>query len=220
MSEKSTETLLTTPQERKSGIIQTNGDENQIKAQVTMALSALDSRYKENIAAYAQELHDYTHQIDTTRINLDLLIKQKVPHRKMLEAVEKEIDHEIRMLTYFTEQWVQKCMIVAALENEVKQWDHSRMNDRLFFSKKEELTQLNIEIEALELSLLKHELEKQNLLLKIEPLEHKIYALEKTMQELESRKRYIESSYLHRITQVAPVAQPQLAAKTVKKESL
>jgi len=217
---QSTEYMPITQSADKSHLAQRDEHANHIKAQVTVALSALDSRYKENIAAYAQELHDCTHQIDTARINLELLMKQKAPHSAILSEIEKEIDHEMRMLTYFTEQWIQKTVILSELEQEVKQLEQSEKNDALFHSKRVELQHLHTEIEDLELSVLKHELEKQNCLLKLEPIEHKIYALQKTMQELESKKRYIESSYLHRITQVAPAAQPQLSEKAEEKEVL
>jgi hypothetical protein len=62
----------------------------------------------------------------------------------------------------------------------------------------------------MELTLLNYELEKQNLVLKIEPIERKIYTLEQNIRELESKKRYIETSYLHRVSQVAPAQSPKL----------
>ena len=188
----------------------------QITAQVTMALSALDSRYKENIADYAQALHDCSHQIDTARINLDLLYKQKEPYNTALFSIEKEIDHEIRLLEHFTEQWIQKTVVVAELGTELKNLGHSHESDTILQSRQEELKRLQQEIGDLELTLLKHELEKENLLLKIEPIDHKINALQKNIRELESQKRYIESSYLHRITQVSPAQ--QYISSSIEKE--
>ena len=177
---------------------------SQITAQVTMALSTLDSKYKENVANYAQELHECTHKIETAGIGLDLLFKEKEPQTNALIAVEKDIDHEVRMLEHFTEQWIQKTVVVRELEMEMKQLEHLPEHDLMFQNRHEELKRLEQEIGDFELILLKHELEKQNILLKIEPVEHKIRALQKSMRELESKKRYIESSYLHRITQVLP----------------
>jgi chromosome segregation ATPase len=183
---------------------------SQTTAQVTMALSALDSRYKENVAAYAQELYSCTHKIETARITLDLIYKEKEPYSKGLLSLEKEIDHEIRMLEHFTEQWIQKTVVVTELENELKQLDQTKESDMMFQHRRNELKKLQEETEDLELTLLKNELEKQNLLLKLEPINHKIYAVQKNIRELESQKRYIESSHLHRITQVMPAQQQKL----------
>ena len=182
----------------------------QITAQVTMALSTLDSRYKENVANYAEELHACTHKIETARISLDLLEKEKEPHYNALLAVDKEIDHELRLLEHFTEQWIQKTVVVAELEMELKHLAERQENEMMFKHRYEELKKLQHEISDLELMLLKDELEKENLLLKMEPLDHKIRALQKSVGELESKKQYIESSYLHRITQVMPSGQTQL----------
>jgi chromosome segregation ATPase len=182
----------------------------QITAQVTMALSTLDSRYKENVANYAQELHACTHKIETARISLELLRKEKEPHKNALLAVEKEIDHEMRMLEHFTELWIQKTLVVSVLEMELKERKEFQEKDRMFKYRHKELNNLQHEIGDLELILLKHELEKENILLKMEPIEQKMRTLQKSMQEFESKKRYIESSYLHRITQVIPPEQQTL----------
>ena len=177
---------------------------NQITAQVAMALGTLDGKYKENVANYAQELHHCTHQIETENISLDLLFKEKEPHDTALTAVEKEIDYELRILERLSEQWVQKTVVLNELTIEMKQLAHLPEHDVMFQSRREAFKILDQEIEDFELTLLEHELEKQNILLKIEPIDQKIRALQKSIRELESKKRYIESSYLHRITQVMP----------------
>ena len=188
---------------------------NQITAQVTMALSTLDSKYKENVANYAQELHSCTHQIETARISLDLLFKEKEPHDTALTAVEKEIDYELRMLERLSEQWIQKTVVLNELEMEMKQLEHLPEHDLMSQNRRVELKRVDQEIGDFELTLLKHELEKQNILLKIEPIDQKIRVLQKNMRELESKKRYIESSYLHRITQVMPAEQQRLSLNHV-----
>jgi len=185
----------------------------QITAQVTMALSALDGRYKENVAAYAQELHASTHEIETARIELKQLLKERAPHLKALEEADREIDHQIRMLEYLTEQWTQKAVVIAELESELEHLSYSpHEGDRMLKNRHKELMKLHHEIEDLEIELLNNELEKQNLLLKIEPFDRKIAAVEKRIGELESQKRFIESSYLHQITQIS-TQQPQLDHK-------
>ncbi len=182
----------------------------QIAAQVTMALSTLDGRYKENVANYAQELHACTHKIETVRISLDLLLKEKEPYNSTLLEVEKEVNHHLRMLEHFTEKWIQKVVVVTELETEFQRLDEFQKKEMIFRHRREELNRLEQDIGDTELTLLKYELEKENLLLKMEPIEHKIRALQKSLGELESQKRYIEASHLHRITQVMPSEQVQL----------
>jgi len=173
----------------------------QTVAKVAMALSALDSRYKENIADYAQEIHSYTHKIDSARIELEMTRKQKEPYDDALSPVEKEIEYALRLLQRLTDQYIQKTVVASELENELKNLGHSEESKGVLQSRHTELDRLQTEIEELELTLLDYELEKQNLLLKIEPIVRKISALEQNIRELESKKRYIESAHLHRITQ-------------------
>jgi len=183
----------------------------QTTAQVAMALSVLDSRYKENVAAYAQELHECTHRIDSANIELQQFYEQKKPYSDSLLSVEKEIDHEMRMLEHFTQKWIQKNIVISEFESELEHLsDAKEETDRILQNRKNELDALDREIGDLELTLLKHELERQNLLLKMEPIEQKIRAQKKLIEELEAKKRYIESAHLHRITQVAS---PQQAVK-------
>ena len=184
--------------------IKKNGEiSDQVTAQVAMALSTLDGRYKENIADYAQELHSCTHKIDMARIDLDMMRKQKEPYNNELLSAEKEVEYALRLLERLTEQCVQKTLVVAELETELENLGHSGESEAVLQSRRTELKSLEQEIGDLELTLLNHELEKQNVLLKMEPIERKIAALEKKIRELESEKRYIESAHLHRITQVA-----------------
>jgi chromosome segregation ATPase len=188
----------------------------QTAAQVVMALGALDSRYKENIADYAKELHGYTHKIENATIELKHLYEQKAPHTHTLERLEKEVEYGLRMLEHFTEQWLRKTAVASELEREMNRLDST--DSGVLENRKEDLRQLLEEIEELELSLLKNELERQNTVLRIEPIDQKIRALEKKIQELEAQKRYMESAHLHQISQVAAVTPPRLTAVDTDKE--
>ncbi len=173
----------------------------QIKAQVTMALSTLDTLYKENINSYAQELHEYTRKIENVKGRIKLLIKEKEPHEKRLLLIQKEIDYELRLLERLTEEWSQKSIVICELEKELSQLDHSVQKRKdILKNRNVTLEKLSLEIEDIELSLLEHELEKQNLLLIIEPIEREINTLTQTKKELESQKHYMESSHLHHLT--------------------
>ena len=178
---------------------------SEVTAHVAMALGALDSRYKENIAAYAEELHECTHKIEVARIELEQLKREKEPYLSQLNDAEKEVGHEMHLLEHLNEQWIQKAFVLSELENELKHLSYSpQEGDTMIQSRYRETERLHQEIEDLEITILKRELDKQNLLLKIEPIDRKINLLLQKIQELQSRKHYIESSYLHQITQVAP----------------
>jgi len=179
---------------------------------------SLDSMYKDNIADYAKELHAYTHKIENATIELKLLQEQKAPHSNALFTLEKEVEYGLRMLEHLTEQWLRKTAVVIELKQEMNRLESLPEKDRLLQHRREDLDLMHEEIEDLELTLLKNELERQNLVLKIEPIDQKIRALEKKIKEYEAQKRYMESAHLHRITQVASMEQPQLPG-TQKEEN-
>jgi len=185
----------------------------QTKAHVAMALSALDSRYKENLASYAEELHACTHRIETAQIELDHLKEKQKPYLDAIREIEKEIDYEIRMLERLSEQYVQKSMVNIELEKELSSLEQTESS---LAYRKEELHKLDHEIAELELSLLRHELQRQNNKLLLEPIEQDIRAKEKQLRQLQAEKHYIESSHLHRITQVNSAQQPKLLEETEK----
>jgi len=185
----------------------------QTKAHVAMALSALDSRYKENLASYAEELHACTHRIETAQIELDHLKEKQKPYLDAISEIEKEIDYEIRMLERLSEQYVQKSMVNIELEKELSSLEQTESS---LAYRKEELHKLDHEIAELELSLLQHELQRQNNKLLLEPIEQDIRAKEKQLRQLQAEKHYIESSHLHRITQVNSAQQPKLLEETEK----
>jgi chromosome segregation ATPase len=172
-----------------------------IKAQVTLALSTLDRLYKKNISSYAQELHECTRKIEDAHNRLEYLNKEKEPHTNALLSTEKEVDYALRLLEKLTEEWNQKSVVISEIESELTQLDHSSQERKKILKNRNEiLGKLYLEIEDLELSLLEHELQKQNILLIIEPIEREIITLEQSIRELESEKRYIESSHLHHLS--------------------
>ena len=174
---------------------------DQVKAEVTMALSTLDRLYKENISSYADELHAYTHKIEKLQSRLAVLLKEKEPHAATLETYQKDIDYTLRLLERLTEEWTQKSLVITALESELSQLDHStEEREQILKARNETLKNLAFEIEDVELLLLEHELQKQNILLFMEPMEREIRTLEQSIKDLESEKRYIESAYLHQLS--------------------
>ncbi len=178
-----------------------NDTSEQAKVQVAIALSALDTLYKENISAYAKELHNHTRKIENLHAQLLLLHKEKEPHANALLSTEKEVDYALRLLERLTEEWCQKSIVISELESELTHLEHtSKEREKILKNRNEILKKLQIEIEDIELSLLEHELQKQNMLLLLEPIERKITTLEQSIKKLESEKHYIESYHLHQLS--------------------
>jgi len=163
-----------------------------------MALSALDRLYKENISAYADEIHTCTQQIEQIQSRLAALDKEKEPFASALYTCEKDVDYTLRLLEKHTQGWAEKRLVLHELDRELEQLDHPTTDrqERLK-SRQETLHRLTLEIENIELLLLEHELQRQNTLLEMEPIEREIKILKQSLKDLESKKRYIESAHLH-----------------------
>ena len=169
--------------------------------QVVMAMSMLDTMYKKNISDYAEKLHNCIREIENKKNELALLLKEKSPHTTTLLSIEKEVEYTMRLLERLTEDWCQKSVVIAEIDNELTHLKHTdKERKNILRERNEILEKLQIEIEDIELLLLKHELEKQNILLFLEPIERKIITLEQNIQALESEKHYIESSQLHTLS--------------------
>ena len=169
--------------------------------QVVTALNMLDAIYKENINAYAQKLHDCSRRIEDKKNQLTPLYKEIEPHKEALNTTEKEVDYALRALENLTEKWCQKSMVITELDSELSNLEHStNEREQILKHRNETVKELDFEIEETELLLLKHELEKQNILLLIEPIEQQIMALKQSIKELEAKKRYIEASQLHSLS--------------------
>jgi len=167
--------------------------------------------YKKNISDYAEKLHTYTQEIENQKNQLALLLKEKAPHTTALLNIEKEVDYTLRLLERLTEGWCQKSVVITELDNELSHLNHtSDERKNILRERKQTLENLNTEIEDTELSLLEHELEKQNILLLLEPIERKIMALEQSIQSLESEKRYTEASQLHTLSPTMQSGTPAL----------
>ena len=172
-----------------------------MKAEVMMALNTLDGIYKENIKSYADSLHDCTRQIEDAQHQLEQLYKEIEPHTSTLTGIEKELDYELRTLERFTTEWSETTLVIQALTKELSQLNHSEVErEAVVKSRNDTLIKLQNSIDDTELKLLEHALEKQNIVLIIEPTEREITALELRIKKLESKKRYIEASHLHHLS--------------------
>ena len=185
------------PREKKDNHISVE----ESKTQIVTALNMLDTMHKENINTYAKKLHDYTRKIEDKKSQLTPLYKEMEPHKEALDNAQKEVDYMLRALENLTEKWCQKSMVISELDSELSNLEYSsNEREQILKHRNQTVKEIDFEIEEIELLLLKYELEKQNILLFIEPIGQKIIALKQSIKELEAEKRYIEASQLHTLS--------------------
>jgi len=194
-------TLVSTPTSQAE-TTQTTSQEvqhYQRQAEITMALSSLDTHYKEKIADYADTLHQATHQLELLLAQQTHLQEEIHPHTKRSQEIEKEIEYNLRLLERLSTEYKEQAMIIEALQAE--QTDSPTLQNR-----HERLHALDREIVTLELVVLNEELNHQNLLHILEPLQKEARILKEKIKALEAQKHYIESAYLHKLS---PTSTPQ-----------
>lgn len=172
--------------------------ELEVTHQVSMALSAIENRYKESIAGYAEEMQHYTMQIEKVQSEITQLTEMKSADEALLGNIDGDVAYEMRLLERLHEQFLQKMAVrteLLSLVNEKDVAESESKNEIL-------LHELLDEIEELEITLLKKELEKQNTLQKLEPVRQQIQTLEFKLKELELEKKYLESTKVHKLSQL------------------
>ena len=214
MSHEEREKHALVAKEKENLVLDASTQENQnSKVEVLMALHTLNGIYQENIRSYADSLHDQTLQIESAQNRLELLQKELIPHAKIEEDAQKEIDYELRTLERYTQEWNQIIVVIDALSQELQQLNHSSdERDTVLRGREENLNKLQKDIQSTELRLLEQELQKQNILQVIQPIQKEITHLELNIKQLTSQKRYIESAYLHHLTPTA--SSKQIEAKS------
>ena len=207
MEHKNTHNII--PITEKTSIL-THKDEiasTSLKTEVMLALSTLDNIYRENITSYADSIHTITREIEDACNALEQLNTKIKPQTHRLVEIEKEINYHVRTLERFTQEWSETTVVIHVLTKELSQLNHSESErDTVVKSRKELLQKLQKDIDTTEIVLLEHALEKQNIILAIEPTTHEIHTLELHIKNLKSKKHYIETSHLH---QLSPQSQHQ-----------
>ncbi len=189
--------IIKEPQELIDNQISTENS----KVEVVTALSMLDNIYKGNINNYANQLHEFTYKIEQINAQLKPLYEALKPHQKSLEIIEKDIDYALRTLENLTEKWCQKYMIINELDSELSNLKHNlRERKKILQHRNKDIEDIDSEIEDIELPLLQNELEKQNILMLIEPINEKILEFKNSIKKIEAQKHYIESSQLHNLS--------------------
>jgi len=167
-----------------------------------MALRSIEKHYKESIASYAEEMQHHTLEIEKIKNEISLLEKSNENGENTLKNIEHDINYELRLLERLNTQFFKKSEVISELNIHLPDLKSQETFDQLLNSKYIIITALLDEIESLEISLLKHELEKQNLLQQLEPTRQQIRLLQHKLNTLEVEKKYFESTKIHQITQL------------------
>jgi chromosome segregation ATPase len=197
--------LTTVPQTR------TNAENHYAELQVTTALSTMQRHYQENIAAFAETMHELSMRIDECKSDIEKLKREIAPHETELERFHADVAAQTALLENLNERYIRKCSVLEEFEKELAR---SKNTEALALQHRyDELEELLEEIEALEITLLQKELERQNIILRIEPQRQRIIALENEIGKLEAQKRYIESAKLHDLM-------PKLGTSTAQNDTV
>jgi len=173
--------------------------ENQLSM---MAISKTENYYKQGIRAYEEGIHQYVMEIEKLKNQINAQAKNNEKEEQALLVIESRIASEERLLERLNEQFSQKVKSIEELKIEYRDMIDGAEYNKLLSRKKKELFEVLDEIEELEITLLGKELERVNLLDKLEPRQRIIEELEANLRELELEKEHFESTRLHQIPQL------------------
>jgi len=162
-------------------------------------IQEIDKHVRQGILAYAEGIGRYTLEIEKLKAKIEGE-KQKIKEEEeVLLVLEREVGYDEKLLQRHNDTFMRKVNSLQELNSEYKEMIDAKEYTKLFERKKHELQELEDEINALEMTLLDTELERINLLLKLEPKRNFIAELQCGLKELELEKEHFESTKLHQI---------------------
>ena len=167
-----------------------------------MSIMKTENYYKQGIIAYEEGIHRYVMEIEKLKNQINSQAKNNEKEKQALLVIESQITSEEKLLERLNEQFSQKVKSIEELKIEYRDMIDGAEYNKLLSRKKKELFEVLDEIEELEMTLLGKELERVNLLGKLEPRQRIIEEIEADLRELELEKEHFESTKLHQIPQL------------------
>ncbi len=163
------------------------------------AVREIEHHYREGIIAYADGLSRYGLEISKLKANISTEKKLIEKDEAALIVLERTVGYDEKLLQKINDNFSQKIHSMQELDREYKDMLNNQEYKKLDTRKKHELQELLDETEELEMILLQRELERLNLLIKLEPKRGLIAELESELIELRLDKTHFESTKLHQI---------------------
>ena len=178
-------------------------DKSEIESQPRVSVVAvreIEDSYREGIIAYTEGLSRYVLEISKLKANISTEKKFIEKDEALLLLLERGVGYDEKLLEKNNDTFSQKIHSLQELDREYKDMLENKEYQKLDTRKKHELQEILDEIEELEMTLLQRELERLNMLVKLEPKRRLIRELESELTELRLDKEYFEATKIHQIT--------------------
>ena len=164
-----------------------------------VAVREIENHYREGIIAYTEGLSRYVLEISKLKANISTEKKLIEKDETLLLLLERGVGYDEKLLEKNNDTFSQKIHSLQELDREYKDMLENKEYQKLDTRKIHELQEILDEIEELEMMLLQRELERLNMLIKLEPKRRLIRELKSELTELRLDKEYFEATKIHQI---------------------
>lgn len=176
--------------------------------QISMVVREVENRYREGILAYMDVVAQYEEEIAALKERIAALKAQSAPQEARLSLFGEEVRVEERLLDRLNAAFLQKVASYEEFKSDYTKLVDEKARQQIEISKTKEIHHLHDEIEESESKLLATELERLNILEKLEPLRQETGRLERQLTELERKKKHFETTHLQHV-HMNPTVLPQ-----------
>lgn len=168
-----------------------------------LAAREIENHYRDGIIAYVEGISRYS--LETSKLKANISTEKKLIEKDeaTLIVFERKVSYDEKLLQKYNDSFSQKIHSIQELNREYKEILEDAEYLKLDKRKQHELQELLDEIEELEMTLLHRELERTNILLKLEPKRRLIRELESELTELNLDKEYFASTKLQQISAIS-----------------
>ncbi len=163
-------------------------------------IAEIERHFRQGTLVYTEGIGRFNVEIEKFKNLIISAEKSKEDDEQALLALEGEIHYDEKMLTRLNEQFTLKVRSIQELKNEYQTLVDKHEYEKMYQRKKYEMQEILDELEALEMTLLSRELQRLNLLLKLDPIRKSLEELKKDLKEVELEKGHFESTQLQQIT--------------------
>lgn len=167
-----------------------------------LAAREIENHYRDGIIAYVEGISRYS--LETSKLKANISTEKKLIEKDeaTLIVFERKVSYDEKLLQKYNDSFSQKIHSIQELNREYKEILEDAEYLKLDKRKQHELQELLDEIEELEMTLLHRELERTNILLKLEPKRRLIRELESELTELNLDKEYFAFTKLQQISAI------------------
>lgn len=177
-------------------------EKNGLKFQLIRKLNEIDKFYKRGLVEYKENIQAYNIEIEKLKNQITFESEYCDKEEKRLLFIEHELGFESNIYEKLQVKFSQFINSIEELKNEYKDvLDEVRYRTTLK-RKEKELFELLDDIEVSELTLLNKELERLNVVEKLEPKQVQLKKVKIALKEIEMEKSYFESMGLHKVSSV------------------